>query len=328
MKRGVTMKTTKLILIAGMSGAGKSTTAQRISKQLTANEIPHKWLHEEMAHHPIREGEFDYGDLKRERDMDINCDRMVKKWERLTETILSSDEVYVMEGCLYQNITRYFFDAHYPEAKMTAFYDRVMETIAPLRPVFIYLRPNDVRRALENVYPIRGQWWKDLILKPEYDGYFKNRPYEGEESIYQMYEHSQAISDLQYNRFNGWKIQIDTTSGDWESHLKTIMDFLELPFRKERAPWIPERLAKYEGTYSVTIEGSTRRIHIYEEHGRLYCKGFWPYMVLEPVERDVFEVASFPMTFHFKRIDGKKAIKVTGNYDWEIVGKTLVSDDE
>ncbi|MBM7613751.1 nucleoside-triphosphatase [Alkaliphilus hydrothermalis] len=39
------MKNTRLIFIAGMSGAGKSTTTQRISNQLKNNNVKYIWLH-------------------------------------------------------------------------------------------------------------------------------------------------------------------------------------------------------------------------------------------------------------------------------------------
>lgn len=316
------MKNTHLIFAAGMSGSGKSTTAQRISRQLKNNNLPYIWLHEEIANHPIRDGEFSFGNLQEEGDMDINCALMVKKWEKLAETILASDCVYVMEGCLYQSIIRYFMHTSYPEEKITAFYDRVMEALAPTNPVLVFLRPQSVRRALENVYPIRGDWWRKLILKPKTEGYFKYHTYEGEESIYKMWEHYQTLSDIQFNRYNGWKIRIDTTSGDWESHLKDIMALIELPYTGEKAVWMPDSLECYCGLYTMTKE-ELHSIVVFQENGHLYCRSFWPYMELKPIDKDVFEMVSFPIEFHFKDLNGQKAIKVEGNYDWDIVGETL-----
>jgi hypothetical protein len=324
MKGLISMKNTRLIFVAGMSGAGKSTTAQRISNQLNKNNVKHQWLHEEITNHPIRHEEFSYGDLHIEEDMDINCDIMVKKWEKLAETILASDSVYVMEGCLYQSIIRYFIDTPYPEEKITAFYDRVMNAIAPTNPVLIFLRPQDVRGALKNVFPIRGDWWRDLILNCEGDGYFKRHPFEGEESVYKMWEHYQALSDIQFACYNGWKIKIDTTSGDWISHLKAIMELIELPYIDETSSWIPESLDNYIGEYSITLRGQTHNIQIFHETGQLYCRAFWPYMKLIPKEKEVFEIASFPIEFHFKQLDKKMVIQVSGNYDWDIVGHTLI----
>lgn len=48
------MKETKLIIVTGISGAGKSTTSKAISKLYASNGIDSHWYHEEMADHPIR----------------------------------------------------------------------------------------------------------------------------------------------------------------------------------------------------------------------------------------------------------------------------------
>jgi hypothetical protein len=322
-KGGKSMKNTGLIFVAGMSGAGKSTTAQRISNQLNKNGVKHIWLHEEIADHPIRSGEFSYGDLQNETDMDTNCDLMVKKWEKLAETILESDYVYVMEGCLYQSIIRYFIDTPYPEEKITAFYDRVMKALSPVNPILIFLRPQNVRGALQNAFPIRGNWWKELILNDEGEGYFKRHPFEGDESVYKMWEHYQALSDIQYYRYDGWKIKIDTTCGDWISPLKSIMVLIELPYAEENARWTPSSLDSYTGRYTLNKNGQTDSIDIFHENSQLYCKAFWPYMLLQPKEKDTFEMASFPIELHFIQLNGQSAINVTGNYDWGIVGETL-----
>lgn len=52
------MKDTRLIVISGISGSGKSTMAHRPTGQLELNDVDHLWLHEEVADHPIRAGEF------------------------------------------------------------------------------------------------------------------------------------------------------------------------------------------------------------------------------------------------------------------------------
>ena len=103
------MKHSKLILISGMSGAGKSTASQQLAKQYERNSIEQLWLHEEIANHPIREGEFEIGDRLTEEGMAQNIADMYERWTRLVDEIDKSSRVYIMEGCLYQNIVRYFF---------------------------------------------------------------------------------------------------------------------------------------------------------------------------------------------------------------------------
>lgn len=43
-----------------------------------------------------------------------------------------------------------------------------------------------------------------------------------------------------------------------------------------------------------------------------------------PLGNDVFELLGFPVTFTYSFNQGKKSIMVSGNYDWELTGKTLI----
>jgi tRNA uridine 5-carbamoylmethylation protein Kti12 len=69
---------TKLIIVTGMSGTGKSTTARYISDLLNHNQIKHTYLHEECEKHPIRSDEFKIGNLKNREDLQKNIEHMFK----------------------------------------------------------------------------------------------------------------------------------------------------------------------------------------------------------------------------------------------------------
>ena len=74
----------KLILIGGMSTTGKLTTSQNIFKQLQLNNIPSIWLHEESSNHPIRQGEFELGDLHTQEGLNANLNEMLRRWKNLS----------------------------------------------------------------------------------------------------------------------------------------------------------------------------------------------------------------------------------------------------
>lgn len=317
------MKNTKLIIVSGMSGAGKSSTSQKLEKQYQYNQIKHFWMHEEIGNHPIREGEFNIGSVHSKEDMDKNVEMMYDKWRRLVSEIQKSDSVYIMEGCLYQNIIRYFFECNYPIDKITNFYDTINDIIKPLNPTIVFLYRSDIRESFARAFKVRGERWKKLILDPEGDGYFKEHPYVGEESIYQKWEEYQNIASQMFDRIKGYKIKFDTLGEDWNQYMKVLTDYLGLNYDEEKKETFIEP-ARYCGQYEIDLDGKTGRLIIKLVEGKLYCQvGWWSNMEMIPLGNDEFELLGFPIKFSFK-LGENQSLSVSGIYDWDINDKELV----
>jgi len=205
---------TKLIVITSMSGAGKSTTAQNLACQYQRNHIRYRWLHEEIRNRPIREGEFSIGSLRNEQDLDSNIQDMFQRWERLIHRILTSDPVYIMEGVLYDNILRYFYESHSSLEKITWYYDELMKRLAPAQPVVVYLCRSNIRATLEILYPLRGEWWKNIIRNMDQNQYCKDHGLVGEDGVYAMWQAYQDTGQNMFQRWSGEKIEIDTTADE------------------------------------------------------------------------------------------------------------------
>lgn len=316
---------TRLILITGMSGAGKSTTSQKLARQLRLNGIRCHWLHEEIRNHPIRLGEFTLGRLETEEDYRRNIEDMYRRWERMQKRILRSKSVYIMEGVLTDNILRYFYEGDYPAEKIMAYYEELFRQLAPVRPVVVHLYRPDVRATLESLYPQRGEWWKKLILSGiNNQRYLSNRGLSGDEGVYRMWEDYQALSDAAIQAYPGPQIKVDTSAGQWDRTMENVTAFLGLKyFPSEVRPVIhPEQ---YSGRYSVEVEGQTHSIEVCHEGTRLYVRSWWPVMPLEPLGGSRFEFRSFPITLAFRRDTAGRvdSVDVSGIYDWEIVGTRM-----
>ena len=321
------MKDSKLIIIAGMSGCGKSTTAQQLSKQYAQNAVKYLWLHEEVHNHPIRKGEFRAGPLDTEEGMSANIADMYERWERLADEIEQSDCVYIMEGCLYQMISRYFFTANYPFEKITEFYDRIMEIIAKLNPTVVFLYRSDVKASYQQAFAVRGERWQSIILDPQ-DGYFKEHPYTGEESTYAMYEHYQQVANAMFDRYYGHKIKFDTLEGKWSDYHQELCGYLGLSYFPQRTPPQVVEPERYCGRYVVDLDGGQGIITIKVVDCALYCQvSWWSNMRLIYLGDDEFEVLSFPIGLKFNLNGPRKSVDVKGVYGWGISGKTLVAKE-
>ena len=318
------MVNTKLIIITGMSGSGKSTTAQRLAQQFQLNGVRHRWLHEEIAHHPIRDGEFSLGSLYDHADVERNIQDMFERWDRLVARIVRSSRVHILEGVLYDNIIRYFFTGNYPADKVIAYYDTLMQHLAPARPLVVFLYRSNVRATLEGLYPLRGAWWKDLIMDASRERYFTDQGLTGEEGVYAMWQAYQDLSDAAFQRCPNPKIKIDTLDGDWDSYMQRLAQCVGLEYRKPPATTVADP-ARFCGQFAADIDGRLHTLDIRMDEAGLYCKAFWPYMKLLPLGGNRFTFSSFPIRLTFMEDEAGRvqAVRVRGTYDWEIMGQTL-----
>jgi hypothetical protein len=314
----------RLIIVTGMSGAGKSTISKSIAHQIGLNGIRQRWLHEEMRGHPIRDGEFTAAPLNPPGNMERNIQDMFQRWDRLVRRILRAKSVYVMEGVLFDNIIRYFFVANTPAARILRYYEELGRHIQPANPVVVFLDRSDPRATLEANYPLRGSWWKNVILSSSDYRYIADRGMEGEEGVYRMYQEYASLSNASFQRMACKKIRIDTQAGEWEIYRQRItrflgLDYIDLPEK------IVENPEQYCGVYTELTGDQRETIEINYDGKSLYCKAFWPYMKLIPLGRSRFEFASFPVNLAFIRGESGNIVKVkaSGNYDWDITGKTL-----
>jgi len=315
---------TKLIVITGMSGAGKSTTAQSLACQYQLNHIRYRWLHEEIRNHPIRAGEFSIGSLCNEKDLDSNIQDMFQRWERLIRRILTSDTVYIMEGVLYDNILRYFYESHSSLEKITWYYDELMKRLAPAQPVVVHLCRANIRATLEALYQMRGEWWKNLILHMDQNQYCRDHGLAGEDGVYAMWQAYQDTAQKMFQRWSGEKIEIDTTAGEWESYIERLTQFLGIEYRPLTKIAIAEP-EKYCGRYRLLLGDQLHTLEISFDGTHLYCQAFWTYMKLLPLGRNRFIFSSFPirLTFLENSVGCIEGVRVRGSYDWEIMGQTL-----
>lgn len=314
------MLASKLIIVTGISGTGKSTTAKQLAGFIRGNGRNCLYLHEECENHPIRENEFSWGSLTSVDGMDLNCKMMLRKWAGFACGI--GETPVLLEACLYENIVRYFFECDYPEARIIKFYDDLMVLLEPLQPAIIHLRTSDVRQTFERAFAIRGQWWKKLILEDRCS-YFLARGYEGDEGNFQLARDYQNIAIKAFDRYRGPKLQIDTLNQDWPAYQQKICDFLQIRYLPP--PQIKsENNGEYEGRYEVVLKGKPSGFEVFSEGGKLWCRSFWPYMELVREGKDRFGFLSFPIDLLFIRENSLvTGVKVRGNYDWGLCGHHL-----
>ena len=304
----------KLIIVAGMSGTGKSTTAQNISYQYKMNGIDHEWYHEEMEEHPIRwanGGEFTVGDLNTEDGMKLNIADIYARWKTLTEYIKSKNKILVMDGCFDQNIIRYFYPGNYPNEKIVRFYDGLLELLQSANLHLIHLYSPDVAANYKKAFKVRGKKWEHIIT----DG---NKDYD----FADMTKYQELALKIT-GRYSGNKLCIDTSGDDWENYMKKICRFLDLQYYDRQYLFVADP-GKYIGYFEYKDDKSTESVDIIYESGELFCSPDWfTHIKMNAISENKFELSAFPMILEYQFVDNDVYITVGGNYDWGIVGKKL-----
>lgn len=320
------MKDSKLVIVTGMSGTGKSSISQQLAKQYELNGVPCRWIHEEIEKHPIREeGEFAVDRLDTEEGMNHNVAEMLSRWKALANKIAESDQVYVMEGCFYQSIVRYFFSSCYTEDQIKAYHSQVLEILNPLNPLLVFLYRVEVKNSLHEAFQVRGEQWKNIILDKENEGYFKYHPYADEESIYNMYEHYQNLSNEHFEEYQGNKIKLFTADGQWQKHLQLLTEHVGLSYKPREFPPLPNP-AQYAGHYVLENDPQQRRLLFKVQNNMLFGQtSWWTNMELLYLGNHEFEVLSFPIKYIFHPDRKPKAVTVIESYGWGLSGKTLIN---
>jgi DNA polymerase III delta prime subunit len=295
------MINTKLILIDGIPGSGKSTTAHFIARQLEKNGIKTKWFHETDMEHPLGVSLKE----KVEGGQDPYKFRLFVSYpEKLTEfvsNVINDECVYIIEAYLFQNILNQFFKLDTDKHSIRDFYKKLFKIISSLNPVVIYLYKKNVDKAVKNSFLLRGNSFKEFLVgKCENLLYCKNRNLIGESGIIQMwYDLINLTFDI-LDKVDFRKIMIENSDNDWDKYRKQILAFLDVNFIDEIVfdPGFEEFCGFYSG------------IPVYIKNDRLCIEWGWPDIKLLPIKKDSFELEGFPSSIQFQRNQNNEIVSL------------------
>jgi len=323
----IKMSKVKLVIISGMSGVGKSSTAQKLAALCKSEQINHTWYHEEMDNHPIRwadGGEFSVGPIETREGMARNLEDMYQRWEKLVNQMKKQDGLHIMEGCLFQAIIRYFFHSPLTRGEVMDYYHKVFEILEPLSPHIIFLYRPNVEESFKKAFKIRGERWKNIILDSEDEYYFKSHEYKGEESVYLMEADYQNFAGEIFDSYKGHKLKVDTSGEKWKLYMDTISHFLDIKPKKKLQHISVKSLSQYCGTFEFTVDNQKQTIQVIQENNQLYARFSWfKYVEMHMIDEHYFELLSFPIYFRYSFKNEEPIIDVSGNYGWNIIGQTL-----
>jgi hypothetical protein len=218
----------KLILVEGLTGSGKSIMAHTIARQLQSNSISAGWVHEGEMPHPIL------------KDFETSVERymadMRASWVAYVDQVGSSAEVSVVEACFFNNLSETLLAHNVQRAQIIQFGAELGALIAPLKPTLVYLVQEEVEKALELNFNRRGNGFREYVI--EYatsTPLAQARGWQGYAGTVQFWLEFVALTDELFSRYPGRKVKIDNSAGNWEDYNRQVMACLSIPYVPERS---------------------------------------------------------------------------------------------
>jgi hypothetical protein len=224
----------RLILIEGMIGAGKSTTAAKLASWLASRGDDVCVYHEFADDHPIRTKAVDllrawYPDTTVQPD--VGADGVARdtevyeldQWARLAGRCSGGQQSIILESAFLQNSVLPTFTDAAPIGDVKAVFASIEGQIAAADPLLIYLRPSNIDQALTRVHGERGASWaaQNMAYVSNYP-WARSRGLKGRQAIIELYRAWEALVDELLAASSCATLLLVDPQDDWEAALKRI----------------------------------------------------------------------------------------------------------
>ena len=229
------MDAARLIVIEGMIGSGKTTTATGVGDWLAGRGENVRVFCEGAADHPIRtraEDRLRAAADPRARVAGQRADGAAAgrpgvyaavQWRRLAERCLRGRPTIILESSFLQNSVMPAFIDGAPARTVDEIFTQIVRQAAPARPLLVYLRPADIAAAIARVHRTRGDPWSSRnVAFVENSPWARRRSLRGQDAVVRLYQAWEPVVTQLYGRYPFPKIMVTDPQHDWQATLTRI----------------------------------------------------------------------------------------------------------
>ncbi|MFN2216391.1 MAG: hypothetical protein ACK2TS_05550 [Anaerolineales bacterium] len=231
---------TKLIMVEGIVGSGKSTTADHIAKLISDAGKKVNLYHEYAREYPLEMyisnllqnnygKQFDVQSVVRKilaNDTEVDS---LPHWKDISEFCLSRDEVTIIESRFWQHETMIMYLCGIDSDRILKRQQEIFEVLADNNPFLVCLANDNVVPIIEKAFAERREIWRDWItwMFAEFP-YFTSRNLSGKDGMIEFYKDWNQLAEALFNQYPGAKVAMRNPHNDWQTAYKTLEGALAL----------------------------------------------------------------------------------------------------
>ena len=228
---------TKLILVEGPPGSGKTTTALKLAAEIANTGRPCQCFWEWDPNNPIAIGEDIHLDqvittaIAREDDV-------LQQWQQLVDRQRTQDTVTIIESRFWQTGVMLMYVAGHPLEAVLESNRRLIAILQELQPVLVYFTIDDLRGFTMRTIQSKEEDWRRSGLPGSWAEHifvaFEGQPWSvahgatGPNGMIALLEDWALVAEQLYDRVPFPKIKIRNPYQDWNLALARLRTFLEL----------------------------------------------------------------------------------------------------
>lgn len=314
------MQESRLILVEGMPGTGKTTVSQLIHQQLQVIGEDSCWYYEDVAPHPVRL----YFEPAQHQSPGQYCEQVLNCWNEYVARLLQGDQIHVHDSAILQNHLRSMLLYDFERKFIRQVIDEIESKIRILNPTWLYLEPENVERVFQNLQRVRDAQVLDLWLEAQsqfpYDQHLAAEIKSGYERFFSYWEEYLAISSEIYEGLSIAKRKFVFPGNTKEFRTRFVLEFLKLPQPEAVSPCMP--LVLLTGNYYLKDSTTYVRLELKKDGQELLAEICEPsldsdqgpfrcYRVVRliPQSDAVFTIAAWPHKVKFTK-EGQDDVKM------------------